>query len=100
IESLETSVGVRFQYVVTPRFGVVVPYGSITLHQEHKDDPRTIAAGYAALEDVLGTSVFALPTDPPDESYLSLSAGLSAVLRGGRQRQVGGPITGGLMAFV
>ena len=100
IESLKTAVGMRFQYVVTPRFGVIVPYWSIGVYKEHQDDPRTITAGYAALEDVLGSTVFEMPTDPPDESYLVASAGFSMVLRGGRQRRLDGPVAGGLMGFL
>lgn len=100
IKSLKTTVGLRFQYVVTPRFGVIVPYWSIAAHREHEDDSRTITTGYAALADVLGTNTFALPTDAPDDSYYTASAGFSMVLRGGRQRQVDGPIAGGLSGFL
>jgi len=100
IESLRTSVGLRFQYVLTPRFGVIVPYWSIAAHQEHEDSPRTITTGYAALADVLGDNTFVLPTDAPDDSYLTASAGFSMILRGGRQREVDGPIAGGLSAFL
>jgi outer membrane lipase/esterase len=99
IESLRTSVGLRFQYVVTPRFGVIVPYWTIAAHRELEDESRTITTGYAALEDILGTNTFALSTDPPDESFFTASAGFSMVLRGGRQRQAGGPIAGGLMGY-
>src|SRR5690606_22017981 len=100
IESLKSAVGVRFQYVVTPRFGVIVPYWSIAAYREHQDESRTITAGYAALEDVLGTTVLEMPTDAPDESYVVASAGFSMVLRGGRQRELDGPIAGGLMGFL
>ncbi|HEU4618540.1 MAG TPA: autotransporter outer membrane beta-barrel domain-containing protein [Gammaproteobacteria bacterium] len=99
VKSLRTSLGLRFQYVVTPRFGVVVPYWNVALHDEHKNGSRTISSGYAALENVLGRSTFNLPTDPADDSYLTASAGVSLVLRGGRQREAGGPIAGGLSGF-
>lgn len=99
IMSLKTSAGLRFQYVVTPRFGVVVPYWTVVLHQEAEDGARTIMSGYAALEDVLGSTTFQLRTDPPDNSYFTASAGFSMVLRGGRQREAGGPIAGGLSGF-
>jgi outer membrane lipase/esterase len=100
IKSQKTSVGVRFQYVVTPRFGVIIPYWSLTAYREHKDESRTITSGYAALEPILGRNTFVLPTDPRDSSYYSASAGFSTVLRGGRQRDFGGPIMGGLMGFL
>ena len=100
IESLRTSVGLRFQYVLTPRLGVIVPYWSIAAHEEHEDEARTITTGYAALADVLGDTTFTLATDPPDSSYLTASAGFSMIIRGGRQRQIDGPIAGGLTAFL
>jgi hypothetical protein len=99
-ESLETSLGVRFQYIVTPRFGVIVPYWTVATHWEHEDGSRTITTGYAALADVLGSTTFALPTDERDARYHTIAVGASAVLRGGRQREAGGPIMGGLSAFL
>jgi outer membrane lipase/esterase len=99
-DSLDATLGLRFQYVFTPRFGVIVPYLSLEAHRELADDARTITAGYAAIEDILGSSTFVVPTDAPDESYSVASAGFSIVLRGGRQREVGGPIAGGLSAFL
>jgi outer membrane autotransporter protein len=100
IDSLDATLGLRFQYVVTPRFGVIVPYLSLEAHRELEDDARTITAGYAAIEDILGRDEFVVPTDAPDESYSVASFGASVVLRGGRQRQADGPIAGGLSAFL
>ena len=97
---MDTALGVRFQYVVTPRFGVIVPFLTLEAHRELADDARTITAGYAALEDILGTRTFFVPTDAPDESYAVATTGFSIVLRGGRQRRDGGAIVGGLSAFV
>lgn len=99
IESIDAMLGLRFQYVITPRFGVIVPYLTLEAHRELEDDARVITAGYAAIQDVLGADAFAVPTDVPDESYSVASAGFSLVLRGGRQREAGGPIGGGLSAF-
>jgi uncharacterized protein YhjY with autotransporter beta-barrel domain len=100
IQSLDASVGARLQYVFTPGFGVIVPYLSLESHRELKDDARIIVAGYAAIQDIVGVSSFAVPTDVPARDYAIASLGLSAVLRGGRQRELGGPIAGGLSAFV
>jgi hypothetical protein len=100
VESLQTTIGLRFQYVVTPRFGVIVPFWSIALHRESEDHARTITTGYAALADVLGSSTFELPTDIPDDSYYTVAAGFSTVLRGGRQTRLDGRIAGGLSGFV
>jgi hypothetical protein len=100
IDSLETSLGVRFQYVLTPAFGVVVPYWTVATHWQHENDSRTITTGYAALANVLGSTTFALPTDERDSRYHTIAIGASTVLRGGRQREAGGPIAGGLSAFL
>ena len=99
-DSLDSTLGLRFQYVVTPRFGVIVPYLTLEAHREFADDARTITAGYAAIQDILGTTTFVVPTDAPDEAYSVASTGFSIVLRGGRQREAGGPIVGGLSAFL
>lgn len=99
LESLDAALMLRLQYVVTPRFGVIVPYMSLEAHRELKDNARTITAGYAAIADILGSSSFAVPTDVPDDAYSVASIGVSLILRGGRQREAGGPITGGLSAF-
>jgi uncharacterized protein with beta-barrel porin domain len=100
-ESLVGSVGLRFQYVVTPRFGVIIPYWNVSAKRELEDQARTISAGYAALEGILGPSgrAFVVPTDPPDENYVTFSVGVSTIFRGGRQRQLDGPIAGGLTGF-
>jgi len=99
IQSLDASFMLRMQYVVTPRFGVIIPYLSLEAHRELEDNARTITAGYAAIADILGSSSFAVPTDVPDDAYSVASVGVSLVLRGGRQRTIDGPITGGLSAF-
>ncbi len=100
LESLKASAGVRLQYVLTPRLGVIIPHGSLAAYSEQEDGRRIITTGYAALSDVLGSRTFALPTDPPDESYYSISVGVSMIFRGGRQLEAGGAIRGGLTGFV
>lgn len=99
-DSLDTTFGVRLQYVVTPRFGVIVPYLTLEAHRELADESRAITAGYAAIRDLLPATSFVVPTDEPDESYQVVTTGFSVILRGGRQREVGGPIAGGLSAFL
>jgi hypothetical protein len=62
-----------------------------------------IFAGYGALEDPElggGLLTFEVPTDAIDTSYYKWTVGFSAVIRGGRQRQLNGPVTGGLMGYV
>jgi len=100
IESLDASLALRFQYVFTPSFGVAIPYLNLAAHRELEDNARTITTGFAAVADVLGTNTFVVPTDFPDSSYSISSLGVSVILRGGRPRQRGGVIAGGLSAFV
>jgi len=99
-DSLDMALALRFQYAVTPRFGVIVPYWAIEAHKETMDDARIIRAGYSALAGIPGFDAFEVPTDAPDAEYLAFSAGFSIVLRGGRQREIDGPIAGGLSGFL
>lgn len=102
-DTLDVIVGAKFQYTLTPSFGVVVPYAKIEAHNEVLNEAREIQAGYGSLSDIQsGTGIlsFSVPTDAIDDSYYTWSVGFSTVLRGGRQRTFDGPITGGLMAFV
>ena len=64
------------------------------------DDARIIRAGYNALAGIPGFDAFEVPTDAPDANYLVFSAGFSIVLRGGRQREIDGPVAGGLSGFL
>jgi len=103
VESLDMSLGARLQYTWTPGFGVVVPYARIEAHNEVERDSREILAGYAALGDSSlgnGLLTFSVPTDEVDQHWWTWAAGLSVVLRGGRQRTYDGPIMGGLMAYI
>jgi hypothetical protein len=80
---------------------VIIPYWNLAAHKELEDDSRTITAGYAALEGLPGfdSRVFVVPTDAPDDTYYSASVGFSVIFRGGRQRELGGRIAGGLTGF-
>ena len=99
IKSLDSALGVRFQLALTPSFAVIVPYITFEVHNEAEDSARTITADYSGLE-ALGLSGFAVATDRPDSSYTKAVAGLSMVLRGGRQRERGGSIFGGLQGYI
>ncbi|MFK8016128.1 MAG: hypothetical protein AB8G17_11900, partial [Gammaproteobacteria bacterium] len=84
---------------------VIVPFAKVFLHKELRGDSRDILAGYGELADsgfFGGTAPlqFAVPTDAIDDSYVTWGAGVSTVLRGGRQRDFNGPVTGGVMGFM
>ncbi|WP_157976760.1 autotransporter outer membrane beta-barrel domain-containing protein [Parahaliea mediterranea] len=99
--SLEAIAGLSLQYTATPSFAVLIPFASAEYHHQFEDDAREISAAYGAVSADLGPNArFRVATDPLDEGYAVLSVGLSAVLRGGRQRTVDGEIHGGLQGFV
>ena len=86
IESLDGSIGLQLQYVFTPRFGVLVPYLSGRYHRELLDDVRRVSALYAdAFQQLVQTidADFQVPTDPPDDAYSTVAAGVTVVLAGG-----------------
>lgn len=86
IDSLDASAGLQLQYVFTPRFGVLVPYLSGRYHREMLDDVRRISARYAdAYEELLRniSADFDLATDPPDDDYYTVAAGVTVVFAGG-----------------
>ncbi|WP_187275696.1 autotransporter outer membrane beta-barrel domain-containing protein [Parahaliea aestuarii] len=97
--SLEAVAGLSLQYTATPSFGVLIPFASAEYHHQFEDESRDITAVYNAVD--LGPEArFRVATDPLDQNYAVFSAGLSAVLRGGRQRSLDGEIHGGLQGFI
>ena len=52
--------------------------------------------------EVVGTSLirFEVATDKLDSQYFVASLGLSAVLRGSRQKTLDGPAAGGIQAYI
>ena len=91
IESLDATLGLRFQYVLTPRFGVIVPYLTLEAHRELEDDARTITAGYAAIEDILGRDALSScrPTLRTSRTRWRAPASRSCCAAGGNERPTG-----------
>lgn len=98
ISSQEFTVGTKFQYTLTPSFGVFVPYLILELINQTDDAPRNIRAYYA--QDTTGTTAFNVPTDELDSSYYTYTVGMSSVIRGGRQRQAGGVVGGDIQGII
>lgn len=82
IESLEGSVGVRTQYAILNRFGVVVPFVYAEARRQFRDNSRNIASGYAGDG---GATDFNLTTDDPVKHYYVVGGGGSIVLTHGLQ---------------
>jgi len=82
IESLEGALGVRTQYAILNRFGVIVPFVYAEARRQFRDNARNIASGYKGDG---GATDFNLPTDDPVKHYYVVGAGGSVVLKHGLQ---------------
>lgn len=102
IRSLEGIAGVQLRYTATPSFAVITPFITAEYRHQFEADEREIDALYHAAGELADptSARFSVTTDALDEQYFVLSAGVTTVLRGGRQRTAGGAIYGGLQAFV
>jgi uncharacterized protein with beta-barrel porin domain len=81
IESFDTALGVRIQYALTPRFGVIVPYLKVEYHWQLEDEPHAVNATYAGLGSATPSAPFDLIGDESDGRFYIAAAGLSLVLR-------------------
>lgn len=81
-KSLDTVLGIRVQYALTPRFGVLVPYFKFEYHRQLEDDPHTVNATYAGIGSAVPSAPFDLVGDEPDDSFQVVAAGFSLVLAG------------------
>jgi uncharacterized protein YhjY with autotransporter beta-barrel domain len=103
LDSLETAIGFKMHYVLTPSFGVFVPYVDAQLRLQYDDEPTEIKAYYfnasEALTDINDAS-FVLPSDNPDSIYQIYTFGLSMVLRGAYEADDSGVASGGISAFI
>lgn len=114
VRSLNTAAGLKLHMVLTPRFGVFIPFVRGEFHRELEKDPRTIGTAYAGLSGDIAAQVqeeveeaFALhaealqlQTDATDESYYTVSGGVSAVLRGSSRVSGAGQAGGGLQGYL
>lgn len=88
LHPLETALGVRVQTVLTPAFGVVVPYARAQVHRTFDTGSRDIVAEYAALAptaDATARVAVRIPTEALDDTYGSVALGASLVLPQGWQ---------------
>lgn len=102
-DELESSLGVKINYVVTPSYGVFIPFLDLEFRTQHNTDPRYINALYVDAADTLSDApqaYFSLPGDKPDSNYWVYTLGVSAVLRGASQSTADAPASGGIQAFI
>jgi uncharacterized protein YhjY with autotransporter beta-barrel domain len=113
IKSFDTAAGIKINYVATPSFGVVIPFVRGEFHQQLEDSPHKVKLEFQGLEDVNTTGFtaqdianlndafqFDLRSDRPDKSWVSVAAGVSAVLRGSSSVSESGRGSGGLQAYL
>jgi len=97
ITSKELTIGLNFQYIFTPEFGVLIPNLNVQFRRQLDDSSRNISSLYA--DNAFATD-FNLSTDQLDQSYYVISLGLTSVIRGGAQQQFGEASSGGIQAFI
>jgi outer membrane autotransporter protein len=85
IKSLDTALGFRVQYALTPNFGVVVPYLKAELHWQLEDDPHAVNATYENMGGTRPAVPFDIVGDESDDNFYIAAVGLSVVLKGGWQ---------------
>jgi outer membrane autotransporter protein len=85
VQSLDTALGFRVQYALTPNFGVIVPYLKAELHWQLEDDPHAVEATYESMGNASPAVPFDIVGDESDSNFYIAAVGLSVVLKGGWQ---------------
>jgi outer membrane lipase/esterase len=83
--SLDTALGFRIQYALTPSFGVIVPYLKAEYHWQIEDDPHAVNASYEGMGSTTSAARFDIVGDESDRNFYVAAAGLSLVIKGGWQ---------------
>lgn len=96
--TLDLTLGIKTQYTFTPRAGVFIPYFTVEYVGQTDTASRDIEAYYAGLSST--DSAFVIPTEELDSDYQTVSLGMSAVLRGGRELTPGGGVGGDIQGFI
>ncbi|WP_179957494.1 autotransporter outer membrane beta-barrel domain-containing protein [Exilibacterium tricleocarpae] len=100
IDSFETVLGAKAQFLFSNTWGVLNPYLDLQWRHQMEDDARNIRALYASADGLGDAESFVIPTDVPDSEYYMYTLGLAAVLRGAAEGGGGGPAAGGIQAFL
>jgi outer membrane autotransporter protein len=103
-DSLELALGLRGSVAVSTPIGVFFPYARGEFRFEFIDDVRTTTSQYGGLGSVVDPSTgslapFVLDGEDVDRRYGTVVAGVQAIVLGGTQRELGGPIAGRLSLF-
>jgi uncharacterized protein YhjY with autotransporter beta-barrel domain len=107
--SLDTSLGVKLQYVATPSYGVVIPFLRAEYHRELDDARHRVNLAFQGLVDpdlapdpdaARDAFSFNIRSDRPDKAWVAASAGVSAVIRGSSRVDAAGRGSGGVQAYL
>jgi len=83
IAFLDSALGTRFQYTLSPRFGVAVAYLKAEYHHLFANDPGTVISSYNAIANT--GAAFNIPSDKPDPNFFQFAVGSSFVFSHGIQ---------------
>jgi outer membrane autotransporter protein len=83
VTSLVGVAGLKLQYVLEPRFAVILPYVYGEFRHEFRDPSEDVGSQFAAAP--ASGNYFQLPTDSIRPTYYEVGAGFSAVLPHGAQ---------------
>lgn len=95
--TLDFSFGLKTQYTYTPRAGVFIPYLTLEYIGQTDTASRDVEAYYPGLAN--DDTLYFIPTEELDDSYQTITLGMSAVLRGGRELTPGGTVGGDIQGF-
>jgi len=80
IKSRVVAGGFRFAYTNSTSFGVIVPHLRLAYQKELEDETRQLSVRF--VNDPTGTT-FVFSSDPPDDDFYRIGAGLSIVAQNG-----------------
>ncbi len=98
VKSFELSFGARVSAALSTRWGVLFPYARGEWHVELEDNNTSTNSTYDV--GLSGLTPFLLDSGKIDSNYGTAVFGIQTILRGGRQRELGGVIGDRLSLFV
>jgi hypothetical protein len=107
LPSFDVAAGIKLSVVLTPRFGVFIPYVRGEYHRELENQGSTLNTVYAGLPAAVlaalaaaHSSGFSLNPDSVNPGYYVVTGGISAVIRGSQRVDASGVAHGGLQGYL
>jgi uncharacterized protein YhjY with autotransporter beta-barrel domain len=98
IKSVELSFGARASFAISTKWGVLFPYARGEWHVQLEDANTATTSTYDV--GLSGLTPFLLANEDVDTNYGTAVFGVQTILKGGRQRELGGVIGDRLSLFV